>query len=767
MPGLRQSDGRYLEILAASPSLGVPIEVDVYDGASPSTMLATIENARDVGFGTQLSEAGAGRFTLNRHDPKATAEILADGNLVKIKVGGVYRFAYWIEEPEQVDVSMAEQSGEDRKLPGRGALAGLERARVYPPIWPTAAGIFRSATVHGNGAGATYLDVPKPAGAIASDIAIVVMTSAILRPSSQAGWARIRDTANGSIRQTTFMRRLGADEPPTWRFTWTVATAAIGQAVVLANATADVTQYAIAEAVGTGTAIKLPSVNVGVVDGVLLSFAAAAAATFITPPAGWYERSDYAGIGMTAEIATFTTPPVGDSGDQYATSGSNVDWIGMQLFIPSTGSTEAVFAGSTFGGILKTLIDQAQARGALPWLTYDFSGTVDSGNQPWPDTFELTFHIGTSLLDVWRHLVSLGLEGGMTPELKLRAFVDASRHFEERVIFRKGRHFVGDVSRAAHSSARATRVLVEGAGGRVIEVANPAAETDLRVGRREGFVEMTTSDDATTIQRAGEIALAVAELETKAIDLDVTHGTRAEGHYEPFEHYRDGDWISIDTDGDGTLEVVRIVATELEKTEGGFTVNLDANSIQMEASLRLQRKVDAIAGRGGGLGTTFGGGGGSGGGGGGASSGLVAVRPGDTAGYLADKLETDTTLTKTIVGEISSQRLRLAVAPGGTHPNLATHDALGLATDAELASHASAGHAPTTADYLVGTASGALSAEIVVGTTPGGELGGTWASPTVDATHSGSAHLALGATSSTAAAGDHSHALRTFTFFGG
>jgi hypothetical protein len=28
----------------------------------------------------------------------------------------------------------------------------------------------------------------------------------------------------------------------------------------------------------------------------------------------------------------------------------------------------------------------------------------------------------------------------------------------------------------------------------------------------------------------------------------------------------------------------------------------------------------------------------------------------------------------------------------------------------------------------------------VVGTTPGGELGGTWASPTVDATHSGSAH---------------------------
>jgi hypothetical protein len=48
--------------------------------------------------------------------------------------------------------------------------------------------------------------------------------------------------------------------------------------------------------------------------------------------------------------------------------------------------------------------------------------------------------------------------------------------------------------------------------------------------------------------------------------------------------------------------------------------------------------------------------------------------------------------------------------------------------------------APVGADYLVGTANAGLSAEIVVGTTPGGELGGTWAAPTVDALHSGSNH---------------------------
>lgn len=69
------------------------------------------------------------------------------------------------------------------------------------------------------------------------------------------------------------------------------------------------------------------------------------------------------------------------------------------------------------------------------------------------------------------------------------------------------------------------------------------------------------------------------------------------------------------------------------------------------------------------------------------------------------------------------------------------------------------GGAPTTADYLVGTANASLSNEIAVGTTPGGELGGTWASPTVDATHSGSTHAATqAAAESTAASALSTHA---------
>jgi hypothetical protein len=78
-------------------------------------------------------------------------------------------------------------------------------------------------------------------------------------------------------------------------------------------------------------------------------------------------------------------------------------------------------------------------------------------------------------------------------------------------------------------------------------------------------------------------------------------------------------------------------------------------------------------------------------------------------------------------------------------------------------------------DYLVGTASAGLTSEIVVGPTPGGQLGGTWASPTVDA--QGPLHVgpvpddpdehpwvppSFGSSAGNTAPGNHSHIYRGF-----
>lgn len=77
----------------------------------------------------------------------------------------------------------------------------------------------------------------------------------------------------------------------------------------------------------------------------------------------------------------------------------------------------------------------------------------------------------------------------------------------------------------------------------------------------------------------------------------------------------------------------------------------------------------------------------------------------------------------------------------------------------EVRDEAGGGGAPATADYLTATAHAGLSNEIVVGATPGGELGGTWDAPTVDALHSGSTHASIeAAANGTASAALSAHA---------
>jgi hypothetical protein len=130
----------------------------------------------------------------------------------------------------------------------------------------------------------------------------------------------------------------------------------------------------------------------------------------------------------------------------------------------------------------------------------------------------------------------------------------------------------------------------------------------------------------------------------------------------------------------------------------------------------------------------------------------------DVEGALAELQadhEADVTALTDHIADASAAHAATAIAftPDGSIAATTVQAAI-----VEVRDEAGGGGAPTDVDYLVGTASGGLSAEIVVGTSPGGELGGTWASPTVDATHSGSTHAAVqAAAEATAAAALSAH----------
>lgn len=90
--------------------------------------------------------------------------------------------------------------------------------------------------------------------------------------------------------------------------------------------------------------------------------------------------------------------------------------------------------------------------------------------------------------------------------------------------------------------------------------------------------------------------------------------------------------------------------------------------------------------------------------------------------------------------------------------NILASSVTGLATVATTGSYDDLSDRPSLSPdvsdvpFLVTTAQAGLSNEVVVGATPGGELGGTWPSPTVDASHSGSTHAATQAAAEATAA---------------
>jgi hypothetical protein len=511
-------------------------------------------------------------------------------------------------------------------IAGRGLLAYLERGAVYPAVWPPAAVAYHN-RAYATGTGLS-LACDRPAGVVAGEVEIAVVTvvggsTKTIHPPK--GWQFVSRIDNGTALGIAIYRRAtAAGEPATYTWTFTTSTDASIVIAAMRSATPDHRQYALASATGSGTAISNPSVSVGLVDGILLTIAATTANTTVTPPAGVTELIDLNVTGRTIEMGYQHGPALGDTGDKTSTAGATGSWIGAQLFIPSSGSNDISFTSATPGAILATLIDAAQARGAIPHLTYDFTPTADSAGQLWDDTGALTFHVGMSLLDVWRVLVALGMEGEMTPAFKLRAYVDRSRHFESSVIFRKGKHLRANVVRTTHGSGRRTRSLVEGAGGRLVEAADASAETDGRIGRREGYLAMTSSDDPTDLSAAGNATIELSTLEARSLDLPVHHGALADGDFEPWVDYREGDWVSLDAAGTGEATTERIVGISVKQAGADYAVELVLNALALTTQTRLRRMLDALAGRGNGSGggaASFGlggagsSGGGSGGGG--------------------------------------------------------------------------------------------------------------------------------------------------------
>jgi hypothetical protein len=181
-----------------------------------------------------------------------------------------------------------------------------------------------------------------------------------------------------------------------------------------------------------------------------------------------------------------------DAGEQQLieVSGRGVlSMLGWAVVYPEEMGTPVLdrpFFG-TASTVLRTLILEAQARGGLVGVSVDWEDDQDSLGNVFTENINLSFHVGTPLLEVaTKFTEGLGyFDIEMTPELVLKIFKTKGEDLHETVVYRPGQAIVSHENQIDAKSL-VNEVLVEG-GDKLLAVAAHSA-SQAAYGRREGYL---------------------------------------------------------------------------------------------------------------------------------------------------------------------------------------------------------------------------------------------------------------------------------------
>lgn len=251
--------------------------------------------------------------------------------------------------------------------------------------------------------------------------------------------------------------------------------------------------------------------------------------------------------------------------------------------------------------ILNDLIWEAQNRGGLVGVDCDdWTTTHDSVGNEWTDNQNISFRVGTPLLEVIRKFSDgLGLfDVEMTPNLKLRIFKTKGDDKYDEIRYRPGQAIISH-----QNQSDATRVinslLIEGEGGKLAFASHSTSQNEW--GRREGYLQANNVRDG--LSEYGQSFLNRAAYAYWGIQGSVVEYVDSKGEkLKPFESFLIGDWIGwyippevSDLDGfDGKLRVKGITTEENDET-GVVIYTLELNNIMLENEIKIAQRVERLS----------------------------------------------------------------------------------------------------------------------------------------------------------------------------
>lgn len=120
-------------VLDPEPAVRTGISVEIYDGANPLNLLDILPDTWGRRWTEPRKGTGAAEFKVSALNPKVLAnpDLLKAGNVVRLLLDRIPRFAFKIEERELTQIEEGGDSAKAWHIKGRGALSLLEDAQVY------------------------------------------------------------------------------------------------------------------------------------------------------------------------------------------------------------------------------------------------------------------------------------------------------------------------------------------------------------------------------------------------------------------------------------------------------------------------------------------------------------------------------------------------------------------------------------------------------------------------------------------------------------
>jgi len=256
---------------------------------------------------------------------------------------------------------------------------------------------------------------------------------------------------------------------------------------------------------------------------------------------------------------------------------------------------DAHFYSLTAGQIMRTLLQEANTRGALTNIIWSSIGnTTDSNGTLWSKIITLKVSPGTDYLQMLLALVEYGMAEFEMRGLELRMYefgtwgVDRAA-LSPPVVFRAGQSVL-DSPRKHSLRDTATTLLVAGGAGIYREESSATALA--RRGRRiEAFASQGSIHDIGTLTAYTQGRLGLLT-EGK---MEKTHGLTFGTGPQPVRDFEAADWVFSDL-GDG-LERLRVKQWTLSRDDAGkYTGLVVLNDLFAEAQAALVRRLRGIEG---------------------------------------------------------------------------------------------------------------------------------------------------------------------------